>query len=74
MFSSRVRMVSYGVFAALVGQGSNSFGLDIYLFGIIDSGLHLARVHSNAMKYLKAYEYLKPASLLFRRHPTETRE
>ena len=61
----------YGVFAALVGQGSNSFGLDIYLFGIVDSGLHLARVHSNAVKYLKAYEYLEPASCSF---AAETRE
>ena len=57
--------VPYGIFAALVGQGSNSFDLDIYLFGIVDSGLHLARVHSNVMKYLKAYEYLGPASCSF---------
>jgi hypothetical protein len=55
----------YGVFAALVGQESNSFGLDIYLFGIVDLGLHLACIHSNATKYLKAYEYLESTSCSF---------
>jgi hypothetical protein len=41
----------------LVGQQSNSVGLDIYLFGIVDSGLHFTHVQSNATKDLKAYEY-----------------
>lgn len=65
--------VPYGIFAALVGQGSNSFDLDIYLFGIVDSGLHLARVHSNAMKYL-SLRVSGTRQLLFRRYPTKTCE
>ena len=49
--------VPYGVFAAIVGHASNDFNLDIYLFGIASSGLQLARVKSNIMKDLGAYEY-----------------
>jgi hypothetical protein len=54
--------VSHGVFAALLGQKSSRVSLDIYLFGIVDSGLHFVHVYSNAVKDLKAYEYLEPTS------------
>jgi hypothetical protein len=54
--------VPHGAFAAIVGQQCSGVGLDIYLFGIVDSGLHFAHVYSNAMKDLKAYEYLEPTS------------
>jgi hypothetical protein len=57
--------VPHGIFTTLVGQQSNGVDLDIYLFGIVDSGLRFAHVHSNAMKDLKAYEYLEPASCSF---------
>jgi hypothetical protein len=57
--------VLHRVFAALVGQQSNSVGLDIYLFGIVDSGLHFAHVHGNAIKDPKAYKCLEPTRYFF---------
>jgi hypothetical protein len=63
LFSSE--HVPYGVFATIIGRGSDKFDLDIYLFGIANSGLQLARVRSTAVKNLKAYEYFEPASCSF---------
>jgi hypothetical protein len=57
--------VPYGVFIAIVGLGSDKLNLDVYLFGIANSGLQLARVESTAMKNLKAYEYFERASCSF---------
>jgi hypothetical protein len=57
--------VPYGVFATITGQGSDKFDLNIYLFGLVNSGLQLARVKIADVKDFNAYEYLEPASCSF---------
>ena len=57
--------VPFGVFAAIVGHENNNVHLDVYLFGVVTSGLQLARVKSTLMKDYHAYEYLEPATCSF---------
>jgi hypothetical protein len=63
LFSSE--KVPYGIFATIIGRGNNRLDLDIYLFGIVNSGLQLARVGSTVVENLRAYEYFEPASCSF---------
>ena len=57
--------VPFGVFGAIVGHKNKDVYLEVYLFGIVTTGLQLARVKSTLMEDLRAYEYLDPTTCSF---------
>lgn len=57
--------VPFGVFAAVIGQGLGQRDQHIYLFGVTNAGLQLARVERESMKNHAAYRYFTPSTCNF---------